>query len=1105
MSISKNRGSEMKISCSNLLRRVAGPLVTVALIAFVALPAQAQDTSSQIRGRILDASGQPVSGANVVVEDTRTGVERNYISNSSGLFLATRLPVGGPFIVTINNVKTVEVPTITLGDTYNLTINLQQAAAIEEIITIGQTADLIDTAPGPSATFNLEELNSAVNFNRDIKDVYSIDPRLNLDGFQINCAGKHPRFNSITLDGVSQNDRFGLNTNGYSTATGMPFPFDAIQQVSVELAPFDVSYGGFSACNVNAVTKSGSNEFEFNVFYEFTNEELINDSLDGQDLSSESYDETRQGFSVGGPIIKDKLFFFATYEESEEPRFLAAGYAGSGNGEERPWLSQADYDRVVAISNNLYNYDPGGEGQNGEQTDEKYLVRLDWNINDDHNASLIYNFYEGVQSRSSDSDAFEFEFANHFYDKGAEFETTTLILNSQWNDAFSTQFFYSQNEMIDSQVTVGPKEFGDHQISVNGRSNVVYLGADDSRQANGLSYDGDFLKLSGQFLMGDHVISGGYERESLDIFNIFVQHSRGGEWDYFDDSASNAAACDLLDAQGRFNDQSCGTTGIDKFELGKPSRIYYGSGGGTNNANDAAASFENVLNSVYLQDEIFFNEMDLSIVLGLRYDWFESDDRPVFNQAFTTLNNGLRNDANIDGVDIVMPRVGFTWGVTPEVSLRGGVGLYSGGNPNVWLSNAWSNDGLTNVQTTENFFFGTSCDTGNDPANCTGYRDNVFDGSIVLTGAQRPGYDVTQAQIDFVANTTPANAADSRLVLVDPNYKQPGEWKFALGGTWDTPLWDILLEADIMYSRLEDPAIYVDVSQDQIGTTPLGTPVYGYVRGEDNYMLSNTTGNASATVFSLTLDKAFDWGLDLRFGYAYTDGEDVSPMTSFTAQSSYGNLATNNPNNPSAGDSNYITPHRLTLRAGFAREFFGDNTTRITLMAYAKEGQPSTFTMFSDGLIGDDFNSRHLLYIPTGAADPAVVFGPNFDQAAFSAFAASKGFAPGTFASRNSANADWSNRFDLRIDQEFPLFVDNLKGRVFVKFYNIGNLLNDDWGRQYDAPFASIRVVDGDYDAAGNGGVGVFNYNEFNPGDETDLQTFSSLWEIRMGIEINFR
>ena len=134
-----------------------------------------------------------------------------------------------------------------------------------------------------------------------------------------------------------------------------------------------------------------------------------------------------------------------------------------------------------------------------------------------------------------------------------------------------------------------------------------------------------------------------------------MHHSNGGEWDYFDDSASNPAACALLDAQGRFEDQSCGMSGIDKFELGKPSRIYYGSGGGTNVATDAAAQFENVLHSVYLQDEIYFNEMDLSIILGVRYDRFESDDRPVFNQAFTTLNSGLRNDHNIDGVARAIP------------------------------------------------------------------------------------------------------------------------------------------------------------------------------------------------------------------------------------------------------------------------------------------------------------------------------------------------------------------------------------------------------------------------------------------------------------------
>jgi hypothetical protein len=156
--------------------------------------------------------------------------------------------------------------------------------------------------------------------------------------------------------------------------------------------------------------------------------------------------------------------------------------------------------------------------------------------------------------------------------------------------------------------------------------------------------------------------------------------------------------------------------------------------------------------------------------------------------------------------------------------------------------------------------------------------------------------------------------------------------------------------------------------------------------------------------------------------------------------------------------------------------------------------------MFSDGLEGDP-NNRHLLYVPTGAADPAVNFNANFDQAAFFAYTSAQGLGNGAFVERNSANAHWSTRVDLRIDQEIPLFVDDLKGRLFVKIYNLGNLLNDDWGRQYDSPFSSIRVVDGDYDSVNN----VYNYDSFSPGDPTDLQTFSSLWEVRAGFEINFR
>ena len=406
-------------------------VAALAAIVLVAVPvaSNAQDTTSAIRGRILDPNGAPVAGASIIVEDTRSGVTRSLTSSDDGLFLATRLLPGGPYRVTVNGTDSAVVPSIDVGDTYNFTMNLIAGETIDEIVTVGKATDIVDVASGPAATFSLADLENTVAFSRDIADVYGIDPRLNIDidedGVGINCGGKHPRFNSTTLDGVSVGDRFGLNENGYATAVGMPFPYDGIEQVAVELAPFDVTYGGFSACIINSVTRAGTNEWEGKAFYEYSNNDMRGDTIknDDNDYGRGSYDKWNMGFNIGGPIIKDKLFFHASYEKSEEP----------------------------------------GDGL---QENEKYLLRVDWNITDNHNAAAIYGYFDGYQLRDSDGDDNEFEFANHYYTKGAEFESMTFKLTSQWTDNFSTELFYNNSTMDDSQVTVGDKDFGDIQITV---------------------------------------------------------------------------------------------------------------------------------------------------------------------------------------------------------------------------------------------------------------------------------------------------------------------------------------------------------------------------------------------------------------------------------------------------------------------------------------------------------------------------------------------------------------------------------------------------------------------------------------------------------------
>lgn len=1057
-------------------------LFTAFLAIGFSVQVAAQDTTSAIRGRLLDANGSPMDGATVVVEDSRTGAARVLQSNSSGTFYAANLPVGGPWQVTVNDERTIVIESISLGDIYNLNINLGQVRPAEEILVVGQGNDLVDVAAGPSATFGAFELDTSVAFDRDIKDVYTLDPRMNLDGgAQVNCIGKHPRYNSISLDGVSQNDRFGLNTNGYATATGMPFPYESIAQVSAELAPFDVTYGGFTACNVNAVTKTGSNEWTGTAFFETTGDQWRGDSLtengSTSDFSTIDYTEQKYGFSIGGPILRDRLFFFAAYEETEEPEFLAMGYHGSGNGVERPWLSEADYNRIQQLAISKYDYDPGAAPVDGTQTDRKYMLRLDWNINDRHSLAGIYNFYDGLEDRASDGDENEFEFSNHFYRKGAELETITLKLFSQWNDALSTEIFVNTNTMVDSQVTSGPRDFADFQISL--ARDTVYLGADDSRQANNLNWESAFWKFSGEYLYGDHLLTFGYERDELDVFNIFVQHSRGGEYDFFDDSAGNPAHCSALNAQGRFDDSACAMSGIDRFELGRPSRVYYGSGGGTNNAADAAATFGNDLNILYLQDEWFLHEHRLTLIAGLRYEWFTSADRPRFNQTFTTANGGLRNDSNIDGLSLPMPRFGFTWEAIDRLTLRGGLGLYSGGNPNVWLSNAWSNDGLTNVQLQWRNFDGSR---------------SLFD-DIPLSGSGLPGRDVPRTLVDQVVATTEANANDSFLVLIDPDYEQPSEWKFALGGTYGF-INGSSVDADYIFSRQQHPAYYLDVSQQQTGTTSAGQAVYDFTTGAENYVLTNSRQEPEAHSLSVVARHSHDWGLDWNFGYAYTRAEDVSPMTSFVAASNFDNLALVDLVEPAPGTSNYVSPHRFTARLSYGRDFIAGHETRVTALFYSKQGHPQSHVMSSADLEGDGFFGRHLLYVP-GSNDPNVVAGPDFDLAAFSAFVEREGYGAG-FVDRNANHADWSSRLDLRIDQQLPL-VFGARARGWIKIYNVLNMIDDSLGLQYDGQFFSQQVVTSSLNDQGQ-----YVFERFTDRSVTDLLEQRSLWELRMGIQFEF-
>ena len=393
-------------------------------------------------------------------------------------------------------------------------------------------------------------------------------------------------------------------------------------------------------------------------FIDYSNDSMKGDSIEGEKQENGDYDDKRYGFNIGLPLLEDTLFLYASYEKLDGVQLFEYSPLGKN-------VNQADIERVNQISVDKYGYKAGGTPPSMPVDDEKILIKLDWNINDDHRANFIYNYNDGFKLSQSDDWAMTLD--NHFYESGAEMSSYVAAINSDWSDSFSTEVRVGQTELKNRQNSLDAASgFGEVQIRHNGTT--IFLGPDDSRQSNEMNWDTKTFKLAGHYYLDEHTITGGYEYESLTAFNLFMQHTVG---------------------EYRFGS-------IDDYEAGLADRVYYNNSAGTNIPADASQEFTYDTHTFYLQDEYTFTDIDMTLTVGLRYDRYTSSDNPRYNAQFEE-RYGIRNDKNMDGIDLVQPRVGFNWAATDNLEVRGGFGLYSGGNPNVWLSNSYSNDGLVNI------------------------------------------------------------------------------------------------------------------------------------------------------------------------------------------------------------------------------------------------------------------------------------------------------------------------------------------------------------------------------------------------------------------------
>lgn len=1070
-------------------------------------------------GTVTNEAGEPVVGATVTITDTRTGAERVLTTSAGGTFSASGLVTGGPYTVSATadgfEGQTVEGIVTTLQGNTSLTFALASGAG--EIVVTGSRVRVTQLAVGPGTSFGAEVLAAAPSFNRDIRDVIRIDPRVSLDRDdggsgvdRISCLGGNDRGNTFTVDGVPQSDIYGLNDTGFSSRSSTPLPYDGIRETQVQFAPFDVDFGQFTGCAINVVTKSGTNEYKAGGFFEYSDSGMRGTRVAGTVPVAAIKPEKRWGVNLGGPIIKDTLFIFGAYEHQEAGQSQDDGPTGAGYANQQAGITLAQFNEIRQVLQSTYGIDTGDLVYNRDYINDRYFVRADWQINDKHRLEGTYQRLEESTMRPDDlftGNSPQSIGRNTFYLSGTVSDYYSGRLYSNWSDQFSTEIRYAKSKIIDRQDPIGGGEAQsanpipriivgiDNPSSLNGSTvdGAVLAGPGNSRSANDLQTRLEQYRAVGKLTLGDHTIKVGAELNKANLFNLFVQNATGTL--VFRNIADLRAG---LLSPGTGNNQ---TSTTPANVVSGATEGAFGTYSSTGDINSAAAAFTRSIYSIYAQDDWRVTDQ-LKVTAGARIDWYDGDG-PKHNPVFAN-RYGFSNNTGFSKIDpVILPRAAFTYdfeneGLFSRTQMRAGVGIFSGGDPLVWFGNAFQNNGsLSATGNTQN----AACPTGQ---------------ISVLSGGRFTGVP-TCMRATAIAS---AAAGTGNTQSIDPNIKMPTvvranigfqtELNLAAGGFFSG--WNVT--ADYIYSEFRNPFTLVDLAQTvdirkglngytidgrpiysamdtlQAGctarlVTPGAPPVYTGVNAAcftnsanrfDELMLTNQKNGYRSHIASLLLSKNFEGGLVteggstwLSFGYAYTNAHDRRNMYNSTAGSNYDQTAAFDRQNPDASPGFFQSKHNITFAANFKNEFVDGLSTAFGWTFVARSGRPYSLTWTGGGAFNNTNSGTDnaLVYIPTGANDPnisplsnatavgdLVTFANSLDCA--------KKFS-GRTVTRNSCTNDWYFDLDLSISQELPgpgrLFGREDKIKVYAMFDNFLNFLDNSWNVQRRRNFYGVQDI----------------------------------------------
>jgi len=1057
-------------------------VLTIMLVLFFPALLMAQGvTTSSLGGQVTDNNGEPLPGASVVAVHVPTGTKYGASSDFEGYYRISNMRSGGPYTVTITYVGfqdfVRENVVLQLGQSERISTQMVESAeALDEVVIVGLTDGTFDSnKTGASTRVSKKQVEALPNVSRGIADFARLTPQAQIiDDNEISIAGQNNRFNSFYVDGTINNDVFGLagsGTNGGQTGVN-PISVDAIESFQISVAPYDVRTAGFAGGAINAVTRSGTNDWSGTAYYLLRNQDFAGKTPgveDGEKLAE--FTAQTFGVSVGGPLIKDKLFFFLNYErqDDETPQpFDESTYVGTPGA----------VNTVRDFLSNNFGYAAGVTNSTNSLESDKVFLRLDYNIDDKNKLSLRNNFVNALQTSTGRSSAGTIRFSNN----GREFESITNTTTFEWS--YNGQ--NTANNLILGYTTVRDDRnfLGDPfpTIEIRDEDGRIFAGSEPFSTANKLDTDTFTLTNNFEIYSGKHTITLGTHNEYTDVANTFFGRNFG-EYTY------NSLADFLADDANEY-------------------RIGYSLLGGVGDNSAGIAEFDVFQLGFYAQDEVQFSD-NFKVTAGLRFDipfWSDGRENTDFNNRTVALLEAAGKD--LQGARVgkgpnntvhVSPRLGFNWDVKGDrkTQIRGGLGIFTSRIPLVWPGGSFNNTGTT-------------------------------------VGAFRTFNDALIPDFNPDVNTQlrPDDPFQGNVDLLAEDLQLPQVFKYSIAVDQRIP-WGITLSGEVIFNENINAVNFenLNLGDPQFATAGAGSRLnYGFSNGnlvDDTYqgifLVSNTSAGSSWNA-NFSVAKNFSSSFidgNVSATYSYGESDVLFDGTSSQIISNWAfNESVNGSNRLDVSTSDFDPGHRIIGSAVVDFKWADFTKTRIGLFYQGAEGRPYSYVIGgrgSEDLIDDTGEGFLALpFVPSTFEEANLIDDGDLSAAeqwqlldAFISNDEHLSERRGQFAQRNGSRSEWSHIVDLKFEQEFSLNINNKTHKLAVTadIFNFTNFINKDWGRRFfTGGFDTATLLNFEGFAA-DGRTPQFTFNDrvnntINQIDDAGLN--SSRWQMQFGLRYTF-